>query len=88
MKYAFSEKQTGEIKISLTEQQNVENTEGVLLLKISDDGIGKPVENKPKGTGFGSKLIELLTKQSDGKLIYEVNNGTTILLSFKKIKLT
>ena len=96
LKYAFTEKQTGEIKISLTEQQNVENTdgtfrenrEGVLLLKISDNGIGKPVENKPKGTGFGSKLIELLTKQLDGKLIYEVNNGTTILLSFKKIKLT
>ena len=96
LKYAFTDKAHGAIKISLTELPADENTDGtfrenreeVFLLKISDDGIGKPVENKPKGTGFGSQLIALLTKQLDGKLIYEVNNGTTILLSFKKIKLT
>jgi two-component system, NtrC family, sensor kinase len=86
LKYAFTEKQHGAIKISLTEQQIVGNTEGVFLLKISDDGIGKPVENKPKGTGFGSQLITLLTKQLDGQLNYEINHGTIVSLAFKKPK--
>ena len=64
-----------------------ENREEVFLLKISDDGIGKPVENKPKGTGFGSQLIALLTKQLDGQLKYEVNHGTIVSLAFKKPKM-
>jgi two-component sensor histidine kinase len=98
LKYAFTDKAHGEIKISLVEEKNVENmafgdipntfgTEGVLLLKISDDGIGKPVENKAKGTGFGSQLIALLTKQLDGQLKYEVNHGTIVSLAFKKPKM-
>jgi two-component sensor histidine kinase len=87
LKYAFTEKQHGAIKISLTEEQNVENTEGVFLLKISDDGIGKPIEGKAKGTGFGSQLVALLTKQLDGKLNYEVNHGTIVSLAFKKPKM-
>ena len=84
LKYAFIEKEKGAIKISLTEQDATANTEGVYLLKISDDGIGKPVNEKAKGTGFGTQLVNLLTKQLDGKLTYEVNNGTIVTLIFKK----
>ena len=90
LKYAFKDKDKGEIKISLTEDKNDKNdvyTEGSLLLKISDDGIGKPVDGKPKGTGFGTQLINLLTIQLDGKLTYDVSNGTTVSLAFKKTKL-
>ena len=80
LKYAFIEKENGNINITLNE----ENTEGGLLLKVSDDGIGKVPDQKAKGTGFGTQLITLLTRQLDGKLTYETNNGTTVLLYFKK----
>lgn len=87
LKYAFNEKEHGAIKISLTEQNKRLNTEGELLLKISDDGIGKPINGNAKGTGFGTQLINLLTKQLDGQLSYEINNGTIVSLAFKKPKL-
>ncbi len=87
LKYAFNEKENGAIKISLTEQDTASNTEGAYLLKISDDGIGKPVNEQAKGTGFGTQLVNLLTKQLDGKLTYEINNGTIVTLVFKKPKL-
>ena len=80
LKYAFEGRDSGTIKISLKDQ----NTEGVLLLKIADDGIGKPQNQEAKGTGFGTQLIDLLTKQLDGQLIYEINNGTTVSLYFPK----
>lgn len=83
LKYAFNEKEKGEIKISLNEQ----NMEGELLLKIADNGIGKPLNGKAKGTGFGTQLILLLTKQLDGQLNYEINNGTSVSLAFQKPKL-
>jgi two-component system, sensor histidine kinase PdtaS len=83
LKYAFENKDHGTIQISL----NDENTDGGVLLKISDDGIGKPMEDKAKGTGFGTQLINLLTRQLDGQLTYDVSNGTTVLLAFRKVKL-
>ncbi len=87
LKYAFTEKENGAIKISLTEQAATANTEGLYLLKISDDGIGKPANETAKGTGFGTQLVNLLTKQLDGKLTYEINNGTIVTLVFNKPKL-
>jgi two-component system, sensor histidine kinase PdtaS len=84
LKYAFTAKEKGEIKISLHEQ----DAEGGLVLKISDDGIGKPTDEKAKGTGFGTQLISLLTRQLGGTLTYEINNGTMVSLYFKRTKLT
>jgi two-component sensor histidine kinase len=87
LKYAFNKKENGAIKISLTEQDRTVKAEGLLLLKISDNGIGKPINEKATGTGFGTQLVNLLTKQLDGKLTYEINNGTIVTLIFKKPKL-
>jgi two-component sensor histidine kinase len=84
LKYAFKEKEKGAIKISLTEQDATANTDGVYLLKISDNGIGKPANEEARGTGFGTQLVNFLTKQLDGKLTYEINNGTIVSLIFKK----
>lgn len=84
LKYAFHENEKGVIKISLTEQDIAANGGGQLLLKISDNGIGKAVNEKAKGTGFGTQLVNLLTKQLDGQLTYEINNGTIVTLIFKK----
>lgn len=86
LKYAFNKKERGVINISLTEQDMTANTEGLLVLKISDNGIGIPANEKVKGTGFGTQLVHLLTKQLDGKLTYEINNGTIVTLIFKKRK--
>ena len=82
LKYAFEGRDSGTIKISL----NDENTEGSLLLKIADDGVGKKENEAAKGTGFGTQLIHLLTRQLDGQLSYEIDNGTTVNLYFKKTK--
>ncbi len=93
LKYAFENEDSGTIKISLNEQNTVDEGnpdsfgKGSLLLKISDNGIGKPMQGKAKGTGFGTQLINLLTKQLDGQLTYEINNGTIVSLAFKKPKL-
>ena len=82
LKYAFVGRDSGTIKISLNQQ----NTEGSLLLKIEDNGVGKQADSTPKGTGFGTQLINLLTRQLDGKLTYENLNGTTVSLFFKRVK--
>ena len=78
-KYAFLEKQQGTVKIALT-QPDPES----LLLQISDDGIGKMPNAVARGTGFGTQLVELLSKQVGGTLRYENSHGTLVSLRFKK----
>jgi two-component sensor histidine kinase len=83
IKYAFTENEPGEIQISLTKTV-IENE---LAFRLSDNGIGKQNNTNPKGTGFGTELVNLLVQQLDGKLTAEVNNGTTINIHFKNRKL-
>lgn len=87
LKYAFEGRDSGTIKISLNEGHLSQNTEGSLLLKITDDGVGKKTNQTAKGTGFGTQLVDLLTRQLDGQLTYENANGTTVSLIFKKVKM-
>ena len=79
LKYAFPNGEKGKIKLSL---ENVDKDN--LSLKISDNGIGKSINAQAKGTGFGTQLVDLLTKQIDGKLLQEVHNGTIISINFKR----
>ncbi|MFT6204842.1 MAG: two-component sensor histidine kinase [Spirosomataceae bacterium] len=80
-KYAFAGKQDGNIQIDL----KLSGTdEGNLELRIYDDGIGKIIDAKSKGTGFGTMLIDLLTKQINGTISYQVENGTKVSLVFTK----
>lgn len=81
LKYAFPEGVKGQISISLTTKDND------LLLKVSDNGIGKIVGSKPKGTGFGTQLIQLLTQQLNGTLSEDHTDGTTVLFNFKNFKI-
>ena len=78
LKYAFPNDVKGNILISLSQ-----STPETLTLKVADNGIGKVVGLVPKGTGFGKKLIHLLTQQLDGKMFEDHNNGTSILFQFK-----
>jgi len=80
-KYAFEGKKDGTIQVNLTRKgPNDDNLE----LRISDDGIGKVIDEKSKGTGFGTMLIELLTKQLNGTITYQIKNGTNVSLIFAK----
>ncbi|MCH6235795.1 sensor histidine kinase [Cognataquiflexum rubidum] len=79
LKYAFPKGQKGNIELSL---KNLNNDN--FQLKISDNGVGKPLIGKALGTGFGTQLVDLLTRQIDGKLIQDVSNGTLILINFER----
>ncbi|WP_323788543.1 sensor histidine kinase [Psychroserpens sp.] len=78
LKYAFPENSQGKIKISLT-KPNPET----LTLRVIDNGIGKVAGTSPKGTGFGSQLVKLLTLQLNGIMEEKHENGTSILFQFK-----
>ncbi|MBC7572302.1 MAG: sensor histidine kinase [Spirosoma sp.] len=79
LKYAFVDRESGTLTISLTEPDT-----NNLLLQIGDNGIGKPLGQAATGTGFGTQLVDLLTRQLDGMLTYENQNGTLVKLCFKK----
>jgi two-component sensor histidine kinase len=80
LKYAFPTGRKGIIKLSL---ENLKN--GHYELKVSDNGVGKTLNATPKGTGFGTQLVDLLTRQIDGKLVQEVSNGTMVSIHFKRL---
>ena len=80
LKYAFPTGKKGIIKLSLESL-----ADGNLNLKVSDNGVGKTLNSIPKGTGFGTQLVDLLTRQIDGKLVQEIHNGTMISINFKRI---
>lgn len=77
LKYAFPDNTQGEITISLSE------TQSHLLLKVCDNGVGFNKGKGIKGTGFGSQLVELLTKQLDGKMTLITTKGTEVFFEFQ-----
>lgn len=79
LKYAFPKGQNGNVCIKLEKQTN-----GILHLEVSDNGIGK--SGLTLGTGFGSQLISLLTRQLSGKMREEIKNGTSVFFDFKTYK--
>ncbi len=81
LKYAFPQGQAGAIKMSL-EFMDAETSH----LRIADNGVGKELGVAAQGTGFGTQLVALLTRQLEGTMTQETNNGTIILLQFKKTK--
>ncbi len=78
LKYAFPEDKNGTIEISLSQ-----STPEILSLKVSDNGVGKLAGATPKGTGFGSQLIQLLTQQLNGTMTEYGENGTVVAFNFK-----
>ncbi|WP_178989232.1 tetratricopeptide repeat-containing sensor histidine kinase [Winogradskyella schleiferi] len=77
LKYAFPDDKKGLISISLEKTQD-----NHLKLKVSDNGIGKIDGLVPKGTGFGTQLVSLLTQQLNGKMIELNKNGTFLEFDF------
>lgn len=81
LKYAFPEGVKGQINISLSKENND------LVLKVSDNGIGKTEGSKPQRTGFGTQLIQLLTQQLNGTISEDHKNGTAVAFNFKNFKI-
>jgi two-component sensor histidine kinase len=81
LKYAFPKDTKGQIKISLKKENDS------LSLSVSDNGVGKTKDAKPKGTGFGTQLIKLLTQQLNGTISENHNKGTSVFFTFKNFKI-
>lgn len=77
LKYAFPNGEKGRVIIKLSEKQ------GHLFLEVSDNGIGKPLSGTNEGTGFGTKLVSLLTKQLEGNMSLTVKDGTAVSFEFQ-----
>ncbi|MFK5974252.1 MAG: sensor histidine kinase, partial [Flavobacteriaceae bacterium] len=77
LKYAFPDNRRGKIHISLKQ------TGTLVQLDVKDDGIGHKKENKAIETGFGTRLIKLLTKQLEGKMLLNIDQGTHVSIQFK-----
>ncbi|WP_178987517.1 tetratricopeptide repeat-containing sensor histidine kinase [Winogradskyella schleiferi] len=78
LKYAFPKTNTGKISIQLAKK-----THDTLHLEVADNGVGKVIGLAPKGTGFGSQLVRLLTQQLNGTMQENSKEGTTVSFEFK-----
>lgn len=79
MKYAFTGKSGGTIKISATVEGNK------AMLTVADDGCGIPESvNFDHSTGFGLGLVHGLTQQISGTIRIERESGTKIILEFDR----
>ena len=74
-KYAFKNKTEGNITISIS---YIDKTRQKLKLIVNDNGIGLPENLDIEETSsLGLKLVTMLTKQLDGEVYYENNNGAS-----------
>ena len=74
-KYAFKNKTKGNITISIS---YIDKTHQKLKLIVNDNGIGLPENLDIEETSsLGLKLVTMLTKQLDGEVYYENNNGAS-----------
>ncbi len=79
MKYAFQGRDEGLIRVS------AQMEEDKVIILVQDNGIGIPEGiDFVNSTGFGLKLISMLTKQIEGKAKIERKDGTSVYLEFIK----
>jgi len=79
LKYAFPEDRKGKIELSLKEMD-----EKQLQLVVADNGVGQTAGASPKGTGFGSQLVQLLTSQLQGSMQADYSTGTRLVFQLEK----
>jgi len=74
LKHAFSKNYDGKIIVTLKKTKNNKK-----LLDVYDNGIGFPKDlDYINSDTLGLKLISTITKQMDGKISIEKNNGTHV----------
>lgn len=84
LKYAFPGDRAGVVDIALWK-----NESGQLCLKVSDNGVGYAGAPELKNsTGFGTQLIQLLSKKLKGRMeTPEVEAGYATLICFDEFKI-
>jgi PAS domain S-box-containing protein len=76
-KYAFEGRDKGLINVTL----NVNGQKAKLT--VADDGVGLPKKfEEMREDSLGMTLIEVLTKQVEGELTYETNDGASFTVTF------
>ncbi|HRF99843.1 MAG TPA: histidine kinase dimerization/phosphoacceptor domain -containing protein [Bacteroidia bacterium] len=81
-KYAFTSIEKPEIKITLNKR------DGLLLLTVADNGIGKQVSLNDSGTTFGTKLIKSLSRKLRAEINEDTSSkGTSVQLKINNFKL-
>jgi len=83
LKYAFTDNTQAKVVISLNKVD-----ENVLELVVADNGIGKIAGIESKGTGFGSQLMALLTRQLNGTMREEMEDGLRSTFEFNTLSYT
>lgn len=71
----------GEIRVSLTK-----DAAGLAELRVDDDGVGRMFEQKPQGTGLGTKLVNAMAASLGGHVEYvERLPGTSARLTLPTV---
>ena len=78
IKYAFTQKTGGQVIITMNE------VNGVVSLTIADNGKGFIPTEEAESKSLGVQLIKGLSKEIRGKLSIQGDNGTKVVIQFKK----
>lgn len=82
-KYAFEGKQMGNIRIAIKALN-----EGNYELKVSDDGVGLPMDFQPTpNRSLGLQLVNILSQQLRGSVNALSQNGAVFNVMFKELKI-
>jgi PAS domain S-box-containing protein len=92
LKYAFIDREKGEIKIRLHREESgeckIEDCNSIdYILSVSDNGVGIPEDLKIEYlNSLGLQLVTSLVDQLDGKLELKRDNGTEFIIRFTVIE--
>jgi two-component system, sensor histidine kinase PdtaS len=83
LKYAFKEKETGDIWVTMKKSDNE------LLLQVKDNGVGLPVDFNPENSSsFGYEIIKAFSQKLKARMNIDGNNGTDVQIIISKFKTT
>jgi two-component system, sensor histidine kinase PdtaS len=80
LKYAFPKGQNGQIEITLQSETNQQ-----FCLRVSDNGVGNTQFTSVQGTGFGSRLVQLLALQLNGNVETHSEAGMATVVRFSPL---
>jgi two-component sensor histidine kinase len=80
LKYAFPGNKKGEIRVSLTRDQD-----GTFCLKVADDGVGLPDDvEMGKSGSLGMLLVKGFAEGLSGAVEFSRNGGTAVTITFRE----